>query len=215
MLGQLPTYSAHHKVFRLANQTPLTQFLQDEGYSPDEAQEIIGLCESRSLNDSPDDLCNRPFKRKQNLSRQTHQTRYSDGSFNVFYSSLEAETAKHEMRFWFAHRFVGVPSLPRHVFYRLFHCSFSGEVKDLRPKFLEWPQLTDSDDYEFCNELGLDAIRLGLDGLIAPSARRKNGNNLPIFTQKSVSSPVIDSLVIISYDPQTRSTSISEVKTES
>ena len=68
-----------------------------------------------------------------------------------------------------------------------FACDFDGCVKDLRPKKDEWPQLTYDTDYRFCNELGSEAVRTGLDGLMAPSVRQVEGTNIPVFERSAIS----------------------------
>ena len=56
----------------------------------------------------------------------------------------------------------------------------------------EWPKLTHDHDYELCNRLGAEAVAMKpmkLDGLLAPSARKKDGTNVPVFTRKAIHNP--------------------------
>lgn len=148
---------------------------------------------------NPDDLCDAPFRPKHRLRRAT---RFSDGSFPVFYSSLDIATADSEMRHWFPY-FSGDPQCPRTAYYQRFSCIFDGQVKDLRPKLAQWPNLVHESDYTFCNRLGAEAVQSGLDGLVTPSARRKKGTNLPVFKRKAVHNPQLLSVVSFTLDPAT------------
>ena len=74
--------------------------------------------------------------------------------------------------------------------------------KDLRPKVTEWPDLIHQSDYTFCNQLGAEARQLGIDGLLAPSARY-NGANLPVFKRQAISNPVLGDVVSMTFHPDT------------
>ena len=78
-------------------------------------------------------------------------------------------------------RFAGRPRGKRRAWYQCFMCHFDGDVKDLLSKRSEWTGLTHDTDYRFCNGLGREARREKLHGLVAPSVRRIEGANLPLF----------------------------------
>ena len=63
--------------------------------------------------------------------------------------------------------------------------------------------LTHDGDYQFCNRLGAEAKTAGLDGLLAPSARRADGTNVPVFARRAISNPAYPALVAVAYDPST------------
>ena len=71
-----------------------------------------------------------------------------------------------------------------------------------------WPDLTHDDDYRFCNELGFEAVNLRFDAFLAPSVRRENGTNVPIFVRESIHDPQVIALVSVTYDPHTKCVSI-------
>lgn len=149
------------------------------------------------------ELLDTPFRTK----RTRKPTRFSDGSFPVFYSSLDSETAEEEVRYW-ARTFMGNPPKPRTVYRWLFRCTFEGDEKDLRPQIGTWPHLIHKRDYTFCNQLGADAVRLRVDGLVTWSARRPRGVNLPVFSRRALRDPGTLRLVAITYDPVTGLVSI-------
>ena len=79
---------------------------------------------------------------------------------------------------------------------------FDGVEKDLRPKVEEWPDLVHDSDYSFCNQIGAEARRLEIDGLVTWSARHE-GANVPIFMPRAVSDPELEGVVAMTYDPDT------------
>ena len=210
MLKSIPTEPSHFIVFRLANQISLSEFLEAQNLDGQGAQEIRMLLQSRGMGDTPEELCEAPFRAKPELRKLGHRTRFSDGSFSVFYSSLDIKTAEAEIRHWFP-TIVGRPAQQRTLYYSRFTCEFNGATKDLRSKRNKWPKLLHDSDYRFCNRLGAEAVRLGLDGVLTPSARRKSGTNLPVFTRKSISNPRESALLAITYDPATENVSLNIV----
>ena len=66
----------------------------------------------------------------------------------------------------------------------------------------KWPALTDNADYRFCNDLGKEARKANLHGLLAPSVRRAEGVNLPVFRRSAVSEPEI--LEVVEFDVSAR-----------
>ena len=176
--------------------SPDSDFLAELGFDEQGTDELRALLEQRGQSSNLEDLCDAPFRRKLKLRRKT---RFSDGSFPVFYSSLDATTAEAEVRHWLP-TIIGQPQHPRTAHYRRFSCAFGGIEKDLRPKIQEWPHLVHDSDYTFCNELGAEAKRLKIDALVTPSARHE-GNNLPVFTRESISDPNVEAFVALTYLP--------------
>ena len=138
------------------------------------------------------------------------RTRFSDGSFPVFYSALDSATTEAEVKHW-APTFLGGPRQPRTQYRWLFRCMFEGNEKDLRRQVETWPDLVHDSDYTFCNQLGAEAVQLGLDGLVTWSVRRPQGVNVPVFSRCSLSAPETEVLVAITYDPATRLVSVRSV----
>lgn len=202
MLESIPTATLRLRVFRLANQGSVSEFLQEQGLDERSIDEIKVLLQSRGVDDSLEELCDAPFRPKPRLKKAGYATRFSDGSFPVLYTSLEAETAENEIKHWFL-KFAGSPAGQRTAYYSRFACDFIGTAKDLRPERPKWPGLTHDSDYLFCNRLGVEAVNLRLDGLLTPSARRTTGTNLPVFARRSISNPGDCVLVAVTYDPST------------
>ena len=183
MLETIPVESLQTAVYRLASYREDEEFMHELGLDQESQDELMGLLESKNAKDSLEALLDEPFKRKPRLDKTGYGvSRFSDGSFRVFYCSTEANTAETEARHY---RSKFVPDLPTR--YMRFACDFDGRVKDLRPKKDEWPELTYDTNYGFCNELGSEAVKTGLDGLLALSVRRVGGTNIPVFKRSAIS----------------------------
>ena len=110
MLDELPTQRSTRRVFRLARD-PTFDLLTALGLKARaEAELRAALAAVRGVA-SAEELCEAVFRPKRRLRRRT---RYSDGSFPVFYSSLEPETAEAEIKHWLP-VFLGKPEKSRTV----------------------------------------------------------------------------------------------------
>lgn len=210
MLESIPTRNVHIEVFRLAVNFEVDEFLRKSGIDAPGIGEMADLLRARKISDSPEDLCDGPFRPKRRISRTAYAaSRFSDGSFPVFYSSREVRTAEAEVRHWIPKYSRGLAD-PHTSWYTRFACDFDGAAKDLRPKKREWPELVHDHDYRFCNGLGAEARAMSLDGLVTPSARQEEGTNVPVFARRAISKPRDYVLVAVSYDPTTGETSVHE-----
>ena len=194
------------RTYRYAN-LPLSDFLAKLGFDAQSNQELRDILAAVRYKSDLNELCDGPFRRKLHFRRPT---RFSDGTFPVFYSSLETDTAEAEIRFHFS-KYANGQSGPLRFYYQQFSCLFVGLEKDLRPKLGDWPELTHDSDYDFCNRLGREARNARIDGLIAPSARRRKGVNLPIFKRTAISNPESGDVVSLTFDPNTGEISMAVV----
>ena len=210
MLEELPIENVSTDVVRLASYRDADQFLEDQEFDESSVDEVMRFLESRGIATKPRDLVDQVFKRKHQLERTIHSTRFSDGSFPVLYGAIEVQTAEAEVKHWFG-KYAGAPAGARTASYMHFTFRFNGGVKDLRRKQADWPELTHDTDYGFCNNLGAEAAATGLDGLLAPSARNEGGTNLPAFARQAVGDFSEGELVAVTYDPRTGETSVREV----
>ena len=188
MLESILVVPRHMKVFRFTSYQSDEEFMGESGWdrkSRDEMMELLRSCDS---NDSVEKLCEEPFRPRRLIGGCGFRpTRFSDGSFPVFYCAVDSETARAEACYWFCKLAGGRAG--RRAWYRCFTCDFDGTVKDLRQKLAEWSELTHDTDYEFCNALGAEAKTEGLDGLLAPSARRSGGTSVPVLKRSAISKP--------------------------
>jgi len=190
-------------VYRLARDRPMEEVLAELQLDATAGDDIATDLAAFGYAVNERELLDTPFRPK----RKRKPTRFSDGSFPVFYSSLDSETAEAEVRHW-APTFMGSPPQPRTVYQWLFRCTFEGDEKDLRPQIRTWPHLIHKSDYTFCNRLGAEAVQLRVDALVTWSARRPQGVNLPVFSRRALRNPGTLRLVAITFDPATGSVSI-------
>ncbi len=145
-----------------------------------ETAEAIELAVGGILQGDDKELLDAPFKRRD-------KGRYSNGSFPVFYSSLEPETAIGEVRHHIARELVGRGKAHEYRKYHLIECRITGRGKDVRAMLPQWPALT-SDNYDFCWSVGAEAVQSGLDLLLTPSARVSSGTTVPVFRRSALKS---------------------------
>lgn len=206
LLASIDTRDFRAPVFRLASDRGIEDFIGEEGYDSTSAAELMELVVPTATRDLERALLDAPFEPRPRLARAGHSTRFSDGSFSVFYGALEADTAEAEIKYWHPKK----STRPRTAHYIRFVCDFSRQTKDLRPMRAKWPRLTHDSDYRFCNDLGAEAVESDLDGLLAPSARKAAGTNLPVFRRRAIDRPVVQARVAVTLDPSTGAVSTRE-----
>ena len=140
MLESIPAETHVGAVFRMASYRDDTGFMQDEGLDRESVAELTDLLRSCGLLDSLGELCEAPFR--PNSKGGFPVTRFSDGSFPVFYCSTDEATAEAEVQHHFCARYSGKPDGRRVSWYQCFVCDFSGSVKDLQPQQAAWSDLT-------------------------------------------------------------------------
>lgn len=209
LLDEIPTVRRRWWIYRLASLPEYDKRLAELELDDRSEQELSDLLADTGYKTSLEDPWDAPFRPKRYLSRAT---RYSDGSYHVFYSALDLATAKAEVAHGFKKGFGGRPQGQRSAYYRCFTCLFEGQEKDLRDKQSEWPELVHDSDYTFCNRIGAEAVRLELDGLVVPSARREDGSNLPVFKRSAIRDPAAQDLVKITLDHRTGEIAIATVE---
>ncbi len=146
------------RVFRLAI-VPSGDFAKSLGFDEQSTEELRQTIAAAGYKAGLNELLDSPFRRKPERSR------FSDGSFPVFYSSLDTETAEAESRYHLP-RYMGRPEHDRTMYFRRFSCRFEGVEKDLRPKLGEWPDLV--------HTTACQSVRSLID-----SRRKSSTNRLP------------------------------------
>ncbi len=195
-------------VHRLANLTHIGRFAAKKGLSIEAIVEVI----RHSPDETARSLLTDPFKRKPKLdNRYGTRTRFSDGSWPVFYSALEEETAKAEGLYHYARKAAGDSEARRAVNYSIMRCKFEGDVIDLIPQHNDWPGLT-SEELDFCVALGREAHLMGLGAFLAPSARHPEGTTVPAFSADNLTEPVAVNAVRFAFDTESLQTNV-EIQT--
>ena len=130
-------------------------------------------------------------------------TRFGDGTYGVWYGSLEMKTTVFETGFHMIKAELAVEGLDEIIIreravYRV-HCR--AILIDLRGKQKSFPKLV-GDDYGFTHQIGQRMMREGHPGLLAPSSRY-NGANMVIFNPDVLSNPRLHCYLTYFFDPDT------------
>lgn len=144
-----------------------------------------------------------PFK-ADNLA----QSRYSDGSFPVWYGALDETTALHETA-WHALQQVRQTPDVREVIHReraVWRVHASGVFVDLRRKLADMPALI-GEGYADAQALG-KRLAATHPGLVAPSARCAHGACLAAFVDQVLSDPRLSYYLTYRIDPVSGTVSV-------
>ena len=189
MLSASPASRMRISVQRLAAipRERLDDILLERGISPESLEDILQLLSSRDVVASPEDVLDDAFRPRYTYETPFPQSRFSDGTFGVYYSALEIRTCKKEVSFH-----IGFPG-PRDVsrVYSLITCWYEGLSVDLRGMEKDHPELISEDEsgYPYCRALGKSAVELARDAFLTVSARAAGGMCVPVFNRASLSSP--------------------------
>lgn len=139
-------------------------------------------------------------------------SRYSNGSFPVWYGSLELITTVYETAYHMIRTESGVEGLDEIIIreraaYKV-HCQ--ALLIDISDKHHEQPSLI-SNDYSFTQQLGQRLAKEGHPGLLYRSARcQKRGINTAVFTPKVLSNPRLSRYFTYKFNPKTRGVQVEE-----
>lgn len=129
-----------------------------------------------------------PFKNWQS-------SRFSDGSFGVWYGSDAVETTVHETVHHWVHGllrdagFMTPGSAPIVAERKVYQVDVHAALLNLVPLAKGHPQLVDKVDYTYTQALGAKVHREGHPGLLTASARHAGGVNQAIFNPAVLSNP--------------------------
>ncbi len=113
-------------------------------------------------------------------------SRFSDGSFGVFYAAREretaiAETVHHRERF-----LCEMSAPPTQLDMRVLRCVVRAQLHDLRELGEEWPELYDRDRYGESQRLGVELRAAGSIGIVFRSVRREGGECAGLFRPRAI-----------------------------
>jgi hypothetical protein len=121
----------------------------------------------------------------------THRSvsRFSDGSFGVYYAARSLETAVHETAFHFG-RFLAKTSEPRGTQLQLRTLISEGLDVQLHELRLGFDELHDPDSYLASQRAGAALRASSANGVVFRSVRHEGGECLGIFRPKAIPIPV-------------------------
>lgn len=108
-------------------------------------------------------------------------SRFSDGSYGVFYAAHEKETAIAETRHHTARFLSATNEAPLRVQMRLYAVDVVGEVADLRKAARKQPGIVAADSYTEAQAVGRQLRDKGIAGLVYLSVRRAGGECVAAF----------------------------------
>lgn len=137
------------------------------------------------------------------------KTRYGDGSYGVWYGSLALDTTIHETAYHMVKEESGIEGNRKPVYREravyLVRCK--ALLIDLSGKEAEYPALV-GPDYGFTRQIGERLHREGHPGLLAPSARHREGTNLVALSPRVLSNPRHHCYLAYTCDPVRRSVTV-------
>lgn len=114
--------------------------------------------------------------------RNPRGSRFSDGSYGVFYCARKRETAIAETRHHAALFMQATREPPMRLQMRLYSVEAQGRVADLRKAAQADPRIVDPDDYSFPQRVGGQLRAEGVRGIVYPSVRHPSGVCLAAFS---------------------------------
>jgi hypothetical protein len=126
-----------------------------------------------------------PFKHWQS-------SRFSDGSFGVWYGSDSVETTVYESAYhWYSGllKDAGFDTQTMAVERKVYSVACQAALIDFRRGSNKHERLLHASDYTFCHSVGARIHREGHPGLVTQSVRRSAGENFAIFNSAVLSKP--------------------------
>lgn len=127
-------------------------------------------------------------------------SRFSNGSFPVWYGSLERDTTFYETAFHWKHTLLADAGFlkikkPLYATRRLFKANCTSTLIDIRSKTKNYPFLLERDTnrYQETQTLGSKLSKEGFPGFLTLSARTSSGTNIIVFNKKILHHPQYES----------------------
>lgn len=173
----------------------------------DESKRIAQQLESNIKKEIPKDLISRGFHYTTSIefpfgAENYQHSRYSDGTFACWYGSRDLDTTIYETAFHALKDVMNVEGVTEiiHRERAVYNIRCKGVLVDFVEKVKEYPELI-AQDYGFTQQIGKRLSSEGHPGILAPSARMKNGVNVAVFDKKILNDPRIACYLIYQIDP--------------
>jgi len=197
MLEGLSQIPIDQVIYRLANPPQVRDALFDLQLSLEDALETLDFFALKSAEDAIT-LLDTPFL--EDASYRPSPTRFSNGTWRVFYSALEPETAEAERAHWCRREAQSMSATSRQFHYRQLRCRLKGNGYDLRLMRMQWSFLTGDGTYPRCQALAKQAKDAQATAMLCPSARNENGTTTPVFVREVLSEPTILGIAILVFE---------------
>jgi len=111
-------------------------------------------------------------------------SRFSDGSWGVFYAARERETAMAETRYHHGRFLAATNEAPMHLPMRLYQVAIDARLNDLCPQRAVPQSVYDPDDYGASRALARSLRAAASAGVVYRSVRRTRGQCVGLFTPR-------------------------------
>ena len=111
-------------------------------------------------------------------------SRFSDGTYGVFYAAKERDTAIAETRYHSARFLEATKENPLYLQMRLYQVNVQGDVADLHTHAKKHPEILAPDSYAASQATGKKIRDLGSNGIVYPSVRHQGGSCVAAFKTK-------------------------------
>ena len=129
-------------------------------------------------------------------------SRFSDGSYGVFYAAHERATAVAETRHHQANFLAATQEGPMHLPMRLYSVAIDAKLHDLRPADACPAAVFDGNDYGAARALGRRLQRAGSAGVAYPSVRNERGHCVGLFSPRGASACHHAAYLLYAWDGQ-------------
>lgn len=163
-----------------------------------QAAQILEIETKPSLFTSDKPIIDRPFEEAEwNTAigypcHNTLQSRFSDGSFGVWYGAGTLEATVYETVYHWQKGFLEDAGFNRpgvEIERKIYTLQCDSWLIDLRPEIESHPEIIHPSDYGSCHSIGHRLHREGHPGLITHSARMDNADIYAIFSPAVLSRP--------------------------
>jgi hypothetical protein len=127
-------------------------------------------------------------------------SRFSDGSFGVFYAARDRATAVAETRYHHGLFLAATGEGPMHLPMRLYHVVIDARLHDLRPPGAVDAEVYDPDGYAVSRALGVALRRAGSAGVVYRSVRKPGGACVGLYTPRGASRCLHAAVLLYAWD---------------
>lgn len=117
----------------------------------------------------------------------SRETRFSDGTFGVYYAAKSLETAIAETKYHRARFLSQTDEVDQEITMRVYAGAIRMRMRDLRPA--DYESLLAADDYRQSQPFARTMKDRGANGLLYPSVRQAGGLCLAVFRPRAVAIP--------------------------
>jgi hypothetical protein len=127
-------------------------------------------------------------------------SRFSDGSYGMFYAARDRATAVAETRHHHGRFLAATRERALHLPMRLYHVAIDGRLHDLRPPGVVTAAVYDPDDYGTSRPLGAALRARGSLGVAYRSVRHARGQCVGLFRPGAASRCVHAAILLYAWD---------------